>query len=340
MPHELDITDGVASFAAARTPGWHRLGTVIPDGMTLDEALDLAHLRNWNVRKMPLQVPIFDETGVGSLEVNDRFATVRTNPINGKVEYLGVVGSRFTPIQNEATVGILQALVDESGAQAETAGALLGGRETFVSMKLPEAMKIELPDGGSDSTELYIAALNYHDGSGAMRLLVTPIRPVCKNTTTLALATARSSFSIPHDGSAEALIAEARRALGLTFKYVAEFEKTMYRLLDISMDQETATDIVFKQVFKYDPEADISPRTLKARAAHVESCVELLSSPTNAAGQGTAYAAINAVTEHVDWMWKARGADDQGAAKAMRMLNPDYVEVKSSALRHALAYAG
>ena len=57
MAHELDITNGVASFANSRTDAWHRLGQSVGHAMTAREALDAAHLSNWNVRKMPLRHP-------------------------------------------------------------------------------------------------------------------------------------------------------------------------------------------------------------------------------------------------------------------------------------------
>lgn len=56
MPHELDSTNNVVSFAA-RSDAWHRLGQIVGHAMTAEEALREAHLANWNVRKMPLQVP-------------------------------------------------------------------------------------------------------------------------------------------------------------------------------------------------------------------------------------------------------------------------------------------
>src|SRR5687768_9878701 len=124
MAHELDITNGIASFATAREHAWHRLGQVLPGGMTAQQALDAAHLSGWNVRKLPLLITGEDETVDDAIEVPDKYATVRTNPITGKVEYLGVVGTDFTPIQNEAHADLMNALVDESGAHFETAGAL------------------------------------------------------------------------------------------------------------------------------------------------------------------------------------------------------------------------
>ena len=189
MAHELDITDGQASFANSRSDAWHRLGQSVGHAMTAREALQAAHLAGWNVRKMPLQVPqepVIDDTGVTTpapLAVPDFYATVRTNPINGRLDVLGVVGSKYEPVQNEASCDLLDALVDQSGgAHFETAGALRGGRETFVTMKLPSSMVFDGKDGSKDRTDFYLAALNSHDGSSAFRFLVSPIRIVCANT--------------------------------------------------------------------------------------------------------------------------------------------------------------
>jgi hypothetical protein len=108
MAHELDITDGQVSFANSRSDAWHRLGQSVGHTMTAREALQAAHLAGWNVRKMPLQVPqqpVIGADGVTTpapLAVPDFYATVRTNPINGALDVLGVVGSKYEPVQNEA----------------------------------------------------------------------------------------------------------------------------------------------------------------------------------------------------------------------------------------------
>ena len=138
MAHELDSTNGVVSFANSRTDAWHRLGQSVGRVMTAREALDTAHLSGWNVRKMPLQIKISPEeailtddgaTSPAPIAVPDQFGTVRDNPIvPGRIDYLGVVGSKYEPVQNEASCTLLDALTEEGGAVYETAGALLAVR--------------------------------------------------------------------------------------------------------------------------------------------------------------------------------------------------------------------
>jgi hypothetical protein len=101
MAHELDQTAGKVSFADSRTDAWHQLGQQVGHAMTAREALHAAHLANWNVRKMALvvpQEPVISETGVTTpapLAVPDQWATVRTNPITGALDVLGVVGNKY-----------------------------------------------------------------------------------------------------------------------------------------------------------------------------------------------------------------------------------------------------
>ena len=83
---------------------------------------------------MPLQVPqgsVITETGVTTpdpLAVPEHYATVRANPITGAIDVLGVVGSKYEPVQNEASCALLNALTDESGAVFERRGPARGAR--------------------------------------------------------------------------------------------------------------------------------------------------------------------------------------------------------------------
>jgi phage/plasmid-like protein (TIGR03299 family) len=222
MAHELETwSDGSASFVSARSHAWHRLGEVLPSEFDAAQAMRHAKLGGWNVRKEALHTTALSaEGGVTTLQVPDQFAIVRTHPVTGRQDVLGVVGSGYTPIQNEEHAALLDALVDESGAHFETAGSLKGGRQVFITMKLPTTMQI----GGVDPVQVYLVALNSHDGRSAFRLLVSPVRVVCANTQAAAIRRAQSSFSIRHTSGARGYIEQARQALGLTFTYAEAFQ--------------------------------------------------------------------------------------------------------------------
>lgn len=328
MAHELDITGGQVSFANSRSDAWHRLGQSVGHTMTAREALDAAHLAGWNVRKMPLQVPqepVIGDTGVTTpppLAVPDFYATVRTNPINGRLDVLGVVGSKYEPVQNEASCELLDALVDESGgARYETAGALRGGRETFVTMKLPNSMVFDGIDGSKDRTDFYLAALNSHDGSSAFRFLVTPVRIVCANTQSAAIGSAKASFAIRHTGGAHTSIQEARDALKLSWRYIEAFETEAAKLYAQPMDTEQIRQFANTLL---EVESAGSEATARHRRERASGIVKLWnSSPTITPVAGTRWAAYNAVTEYLDHVVPIRGArslSDASAARALRSI--------------------
>lgn len=324
MAHELDGTDGTTFFADSRTDAWHGLGQKVNHLMTADEVMAESYLAGWDVRKQP----IFTADADGNMvSVEGKFATVRTNPINQAVEPLGVVGKGYHVIQNEESAEMLNALVDESGAHFETAGALRGGRETFVTMKLPEAMVLDVP-GGQDQTDLYIAALNSHDGWGAYRLIVTPVRIVCANTQSAALASAKSSWSIRHTSGATDAIAEARESLQLTWKYVAAFEEQVKRMIEAEVEREEAERLLHTV---FGVEEAKTQRQRDSRIEHVTGVLVGMDSDTNRLLGDTRYNVYNSVTEYVDHKWPVRGGDGQLGVAPEKALRGPFADIKSRA---------
>lgn len=292
MSHEInELAPGVHSYVGARVDAWHRLGVTLEDTFDAQTALEKAHLANWNVRKTPLFT--IDERGQ-KIQADNRFATIYTNPLTGENQYLGVVGSYYEPIQNEKHVDLLNALVDESGAHFDTAGSLRSGRETFVSMKMPESINV----GGQDPVDLYLLALNSHDGASAFRFLVTPVRVVCANTQAAAIRGAKSKFSIRHVRGATGVIAEAREALDLTFKYVTEFEQEAERLLGLSFSDYEFDGFV-RDLFEV--ERAKTPRQFNTATEHVEGVTALWRNSATMDGiTGTRWGAYQAITEYTD----------------------------------------
>lgn len=312
MAHNIaELADGVHAFATAREHAWHRLGTVLDETMTAEQALKAAHLADWDVRKVSLTAHEGDIT----IGVNDRWATVYTNPVDGSVHYLGVVGSTYTPIQNEEHAGLLNAIVDESGAHFETAGALRDGKQTFMTMRLPESMLV----GGHDVVDQYLVATNSHDGSSSFQFVVSPIRVVCANTLTAAIEGAQSTFRVRHVKGATGAIQEAREALGLTWKYLATFEQEAERMIAKSL-----TDATFeKMVASIFGSADAKTKRAENTAAeHVAGVMGIWrsESPTIVGVKGTRWGGYQAVTEYIDHYMTVRGDGDKVDARAKRTL--------------------
>ncbi|NYJ76518.1 DUF932 domain-containing protein [Allobranchiibius huperziae] len=335
MAHELDTYGTQAAAVFARQDAWHRLGTVVRDrAFTAEEAMTLGKLGGWDVRKSPLQTAVIDADGVGTLEVPGHFATVRTSPFTGRPEALGVVGAGYAVLQNEDHAQFLNTLVDESGAIFDTAGSLRGGRQTFITLQMPETIKV----GGSDEVQLNIAALNSHDGSSAFRLLLTPTRIVCANTQAAALRNATGTVSIRHTANARAQVQAARDALGLTFAYAEAFQAEADALVDQAMTDGQFWELV-EGIYGI-PDKDAPTRTQKATATRTRQLGHLWhDADTQADIRGTRWAGYQAVAEYVDHFQPVRAkGGDKATARALRsVVSPEATAIKTRAWRLATA---
>lgn len=315
------MAPGINAAVFAREDAWHKLGVTLDHEFTAAEAMEHAHLSGWDVRKINLTA---HEEGA-TIAVPDRWATVRTNPITGATEYLGVVGSHYQPIQNEEHVSLLDALIDESGAHFDTAGSLKGGKEVFIGMKLPETLKI----AGADEVNLNLIALNSHDGQSPFRFLVSPIRVVCKNTQAAAIHAAKASFSARHVGHAGGKIQEAREALGLTFKYVEAFEVEAEALAAQTITAKWF-DGYTAQLLGIKPGAE--DKATKRTLDHAENLKSLWRNSATLEGiRDTRWGAYQTVTEYFDHFAPANGLDKVTGRAVRTLTSAPIINLKTKA---------
>ncbi|WP_114905342.1 DUF932 domain-containing protein [Ornithinimicrobium murale] len=334
MSHEVETHEGQAAAIFARKSAWHQLGTTVRGvAFTAEEAMHLGRLGGWNVRKAPLTASEVTEEGVTTIEVPDKFATIRTNPWTNQPEALGVVGAGYHPLQNEEHAEFLNLLADEGGAIFDTAGSLRSGRQVFVTMALPKSIHV----GGVDRIDLNIAALNSHDGTSAFRLLLTPVRVVCANTQRAALRHNAGSVSIRHTANAKAAVQQAREALGLTFDYAAEFEAEAEKLINITMTEAAFVDLT-RSVFGTTAQ-DATGRTKRTAAERDNALMSLWAdADTHARVRGTAWAGYQSVVEYIDHYAPVRTKEDRATARARRLLTSEEPNrAKEAAWRSAVA---
>lgn len=328
MAHNLDTTDGVTSFVSARTMGWHQLGELLPEEFTAEQAMAFGKLGGWNVRKTPT-FAVDPKTGL-TIPMPGRNAVIRDNPVRqGEIDFLGDVGDSYQIFQNEDHAEFLDTLVDESGAHFDTAGAINGGRTVFITMKLPGHMLI----GGSDKVDLYIAAVNTHDGSASFTLLVTPVRVVCENTLNCAFGNFSNVFRIRHtSGLHYGLAAKAREALDMTFNYADAFQAEAEKLINTTMTFAQFEAIIEKE---FGAPEDASPAAITRANSKIEEISELFAEAQTQDGvRDTAWAGFNALTEWNDHFAPTRGDDRENARAAKAIFDPSF---KNRALELMLA---
>lgn len=139
-------------------------------------------------------------------------------------KYWGVVSDRYKIIQNTDAFRFTDELLGE-GVRYETAGSLQGGRKVWLLARLPKEFII-----AGDRISPYLVFSNTHDGSGAVRAAVTPIRVVCNNTLNLALASAKRSFSMVHTGDIRGKVQEAKQTLFMADQYMESLGREVEKL--------------------------------------------------------------------------------------------------------------
>ena len=182
----------VETMFYTRTAPWHGLGTRVLEAPTSSAALSLAGL-DWKV----VQKPVFTADGlfISGFKANVRDAFAFTDELLGE------------------------------GVTYETAGSLQNGRRTWILAKLPQRYIIR-----GDEIDPYLVFMNSHDGTGAIKAAMTPVRVVCQNTLNLALSTARRSWSTIHTGDIHGKLQDARNTLLYADRYMAALGKTIEEL--------------------------------------------------------------------------------------------------------------
>ena len=312
MAHNIEqFADGSAAFFSNREVAWHKLGTVTDNALTAEEALKTAQLDS--LVKVS-EESIYTKVDGKEIKLDKKFLTYRNHAKKG-LTALGVVGSRYTPIQNLEAFEFLNHVADETGAVFETAGSLGNGERVFMTMKFPESMMI----GGVDTIDNYIMAVNSHDGSSAFIVAVTPIRAVCTNTVRLALSSAKSKMSLKHTAGATAKVQQARETLGVVFRYQEQFEKEVNEMLSVKITDKQYTNFVETLIPKPKME-DPTDRMINSVEKKRGELMALWNAPTQQNVAGTAWAAYNAVAEWADWVKPIRGGEEKDNLRAERML--------------------
>ena len=199
----------VESMFYTREKPWHGLGTRVEEAPSSADALRLAGL-DWQV----VQQPIYTE---GKEPISGYKANVRDS--DRKV--LGVVSERYRIIQNEEAFSFTDALLGQ-GVRYETAGSLQEGRKVWLLARLPREYIMS-----GEHISPYLVFSNTHDGSGAVKVALTPVRVVCNNTLNLALDTAKRSWSMIHTGNIRDKIKEAEDTLFRAEKYMERLGKEL-----------------------------------------------------------------------------------------------------------------
>lgn len=271
MAHNIEIVNGVASFAenGKKQRAWHGLGQVFDRPMFVEEALKASHA-DYRVEMRTL-IPIVNDMAMyeglnlnsdelDNLVIPNAFATMRMDT----KKCLGIVSGSYCILQNEDAFKFIDTLCSgkdndrKDNPTIEACGVLGNGERVFITCKFPQ--DIILNTKMDDRIERYIVFTTSHDGSGAVRCVITNVRVVCNNTLQFALKNNSGRFSFRHttnlmsklDLTNEENARYAYKCLNLEREYNECFVTELERLRNLQITKKQAMDIIANVVLPED----------------------------------------------------------------------------------------
>lgn len=319
MPAGLKKNDSM--FSVRETP-WHGLGVVLKKApKTIEEAIKAAEL-DWEVE----QAPVFCEIDKKRVPLKGFVANIRSDT----KDTLGVVSKRYKPVQNLQAFSWL-AEIFGSEMHFETAGSLMEGRRVWVMMKLPKFINV-----AGDPIGQYAFISNSHDGHGSVMTAMTPVRIVCQNTLTCAVALAKGkkasrTYRLKHLGDMERKIAEARTVLQVTIDYYAALKEVGDGLGKAKVTETKATSLL-KTLFPVDDSlSERKTENLEIARSRVMGIFkgEGAKGDTRGNAGGSYWGLYNAIVEYSDW---ERGEAKEGGRFQRSLDDPDAFKKKAWAV--------
>lgn len=288
MAHEININPvtNQHSFFSARQAAWHKLGTVVSEAQSWEQAIVLAGL-DWEVEKKQLFHP-------DTNELIPAWGTFRSD----NNAFLGTVGSIYEPIQNKYQFDFVDTLLEmENGAHYETAGALGNGERVFCLAKIGNGFDLH---GIGDKHEIYLLFTTAHDGRASAKVFLTAVRVVCMNTLRMALQSAgKNALTIRHTKNAKEKLQQAKKLMGAGQQTRESLKEKLEILAERKVDHDIVAQVM-KRLFTFDEKS--KEPTAQSATAMMEILDRFESNDKDAFPElrGTAVNLLNAFTEYTD----------------------------------------
>jgi len=267
------------------------------------------------------------------IEVPDRYATVKW--IDGKIEPLAVVGSRYKVLQNSEIFSCLDDIVNNSDARYGAAGELKGGNVVWATIELPANVTV-----GDDPHNAYVIARTSHDGS--MPFQMTPVvnRLSCTNQINAAMMSGKAKgiyYRVKHSPNSSINPDDIRKAFKIMNEDVQKYATVSSYLRSIEFSNAEFKNFV-NRVYPLPSKIEFSPyemlsageRTSKTRAERSRASalnVWIGETHTQDNIKGTKFGAFQAIVEATDHFSK------NYEKQASKMILGTDIAIKSRALQ-------
>lgn len=304
MSHQIDMSNNRANMAYVGDTPWHGLGQQIDADSDIDQWKIAAGL-DWFIQKRPLSYGVQNPDGTRSLAVYpDRFAHVRSDT----QQPIGMGSDKFQLMQPGDTLEFFRSLVDGSHFTIETAGSLKGGAKIWALARCDMDLRL----GDRDLLKPYLLLASANDGTMSTVADFTTVRVVCRNTLSMAVGDngGKAAIKVPHSTRFDADTVKAE--LGLIDDRLSTFAENADTLTQLQISDAEAVEFFCKLYAKTDDNGEVkNEKTLKAVTAKLMHLYRRGPGAELDSARGTAWGAVNAVTNYVDFSTRARSDENR-----------------------------
>jgi Domain of unknown function (DUF932) len=283
----------------AKTPAWHRIGTVLTECFTSKQALSVINPNMTPVEKWTAGV---QDPATGIWYTTEEFVgTVEVE--NGVVKVFDYPTPDHTLVQDwEQMAWMDEILKNVEGAHYEAAVKLRGGRQTALTINLGEV--ILDPQERADVNYKFLFGGNSHNRSWPLMAKLANMRAECANMAAMVMGTHSPEYKTKHTVNIMNRANIAREALGLAVEYNDLYYSEAQTLIETKMTDNHFQRIL-DTIFTFDGEKD------EESINTVRGVYEL--NPSQIRLYGTLWGGFNAVTYFNDWNTKVRGSRTSSA---------------------------
>ncbi|MDH5523111.1 MAG: DUF932 domain-containing protein [Desulfobulbaceae bacterium] len=322
-------------FSVGRRP-LHGIHVPAEMKLSAEEAMAVAGL-DWEVERKPLYFYMDEDT---LRQAKQGFAIVRKND----QKTLGVVGPRYTPIQNSEAFGAFQEWTGDRGLEFVAGGAMSGGKKVWLQAKMPDTF--EAVKG--DAVQKYLFLMNSFDGSSSLTIRITPTRVVCCNMVASIISRkgkrVKRFISVKHTKNfRKTLEASLENIFGISNQSWQQFEAMAKAMVHVQLNVTQFNEYahaLFPDPQPKEGEVEVSETRLVNAQGKRDQLTELFE---NGLGQdipgvqGTAWAAYNALTEYNNYYIGGETSQDRRFQSAI--LAGQGISLQNKAEDFLMAYA-
>lgn len=296
----------MSSFShSERILPWHRLGTALPEGATIEQMLDAASCNydvfTTNVAAVDADGNMLYDSDGRPVIIADSRATIRSNP-DGSFRGISTVGTRYVVQQNRevleravSVARIMRGLQDNENIRVDACGSIGDGREFFATIHV--GTSIVDPSGVADQLDEYLIVRNGHDGKTPITFVNTPIRAVCKNAVLVAVSESQRKVTARHTKNADFVVSDGMEVARQWSDLSRRTKQIAERMIRINVNNNDVVATAARSILSRGG----GEKSKKHLDATVESIVNLYASNRNSAKYGTnGWSLYNSVVEYLD----------------------------------------